>query len=334
MATRKQIIARATEIIKEYPLLGKNAINKQLREELGTGLRSTEILKLKRTLVSPVVAEQALTVSRYQSLRKEGFLPKEATFYAQRPISSLGMKKIRRFRKSEIREARTEGIPETGLAEYITESYEARQLLTDTGDISPEKWNTQVFYEIEKPLRERETVAIPANRYKYYRRSVRANINKPDSLRLATRIPPEQWTERSEQYRILKRAHFAHWECIKIVSTRTKPDKEGKRRLQSLDLNTSEWQRAMAERNNWYRERMQHYRKKKLTYRQAQRAVMGELEDYYKGRRGDSRSDPTPWDFLRSIYKISDRPQMDFAEGARLRQQRFTKKKMPYRVRR
>ena len=332
MATRNQIIKRATEIIKEYPILGKNAINRQLRKELGTGLRSSEILKLKRTLVSPIVQEQALIVSRYQSLRKEGFLPKESDFYSQHPISSLGMKKIRRFRKTEIREAQEAGIPKTGIAEYITESYGARQLLTDTGEISPEKWNTEVFYEIEKPLRERETVAIPAGRYKYYRRSVRSGINKPDSLRLATRIPPEQWAERSEQYNILKRAHFAHWECIKIVSTRTKPDKDGKRRLQSLDLNTSEWQRAMAERNFWYRERMQYYRRKKQTYAQSQRAVMAELEDYYRGRKGDARSDPTPWDFLRMIYRISDRPQMDFAEGARLRQQRFAKKKMPYRV--
>lgn len=156
-----------------------------------------------------------------------------------------------------------------------------------------------------------------------------------DSLqRFYERVPDELMSQRLADYNKLRRAHFSDWEAIKIITTLTKPDKDGKRYLQALDLTTEAWQDTIRERKNWYNKKMSYWLKKGLNRRQARRRVSVELLAYYESRKGDTRKDPTPWSGIREHYKkaVAARPEIDFIDNMRKREKTYRKKKMPYSV--
>lgn len=331
MADRELIISRARQLINEHPDWGKDRINRELRVEFGSGLRRIDLAKLKGSIVQPVMREQATQLLRYQTLRKEGFLPEEAQFYSQWAISQLGMKKVRRFRQSEINQALKHGIPTTKIPDYLKESYTARGFMSK-GTIEPDKWNAEVFNELQKPLKNRQSVAIPADRFQFYLNARQRKYSAGDSLRLVSRISPTEWSQRLKEYDTLRRAYFTHWEALKIVTTKTKADKAGKRELQSLDLNNPVWQAVIADRIEFHRQEIKRYMAKGLTRVQAEKLYNTERNNYYKSRKGDTRDDKTPWDALREGYKIKSRKRTDFLENKQLRDAKYKDKKMPYRV--
>jgi len=332
MATRQQIIQRARELIQAHPTWGKDKINRELKTQYGSGLRRSEVARLKRSIIPPTVQEQTQLVLRYQKLRNEGFLPEEAQYYSRFPISHTGMQKVRRFRKSEIRQARQYGI--SNMDAYIRESYSARGLVTPDGKLKPDDWNKEVYYELEQKPKDRRTVVIPPDRYDFYIKARRGKVRRSDALRLSERIPRSQWDKRIKQYNTLRKAHFSHWEALKIVTTLTKPEEGKKRKLQDLDLTNPAWKEMIADRIAYHKQQIQRLMAKGLNRQQAEKAFITELNNYYKRRSGDTRTDPTPWDWLREYYKFRrDLPQSDFVTNKQLRQDRFTKKKMPFRAR-
>lgn len=98
----------ARRVIRENPSLGKDAINRRLREELGAGLRRQYVGRLKgeELYVKPSRVER-----RYQTLRKEGFLPTEARQLSQIPMSSPAMKDYRAERKAMVKAGEKTGRP-------------------------------------------------------------------------------------------------------------------------------------------------------------------------------------------------------------------------------
>lgn len=101
-------VDRARELIRLHPEWGKNRINKELREEFGTGLRRIYVGRLKgeELYVKPSRVER-----RYQKLTKEGFLPTEARQLSQIPMSSPAMKQYRAERKAMVKAGERTGRP-------------------------------------------------------------------------------------------------------------------------------------------------------------------------------------------------------------------------------
>ena len=154
-----------------------------------------------------------------------------------------------------------------------------------------------------------------------------------DLQRFYERVPDEQMSQRLEDYNKLRRNHFSDWESVKIITTLTREDKDGKRYLQALDLTTDAWQQTMKERTSWHDKKMKFFLRKGLTRRQSNRAIQNELEDFFSTRTGDTRKDPTPWSGIRDIYKEKSSPRVtgpDFIDNLRKREQNYRKKRMPY----
>lgn len=156
-----------------------------------------------------------------------------------------------------------------------------------------------------------------------------------DLQRFYERVPDELMSQRLLDYNTLRRNHFNAFEAIKIITTLTKPDTEGNRYLQALDLTSEGWQQTMKERVNWYNRKIKKYLKKGLNRRQARRMIALELLDFYADRTGDTRKDPTPWSGIREHYKKAATPiktDVDFIDNLRKREATYRKKKMPYSV--
>lgn len=150
--------------------------------------------------------------------------------------------------------------------------------------------------------------------------------------RFYERVPDEQMGQRLEQYDLLRRNHFSGWEAIKIITTLTIADKNGKRYLQALDLTTDAWQQTIKDRIAWYNKKMHLYLKKGLNRRQARYRMGKEVKTFYDTRTGDTRKDKTPWDSVREYYKIksSSKTDIDFIDNLRKRDLIYRKKKMPF----
>ena len=161
---------------------------------------------------------------------------------------------------------------------------------------------------------------------------------KGDSLqRFYERVPDEEMGQRLEQYNKLRRNHFSDWEAIKIITTLTIADKDGKRYLQALDLTTDAWQQTMKDRTTWYNKKIRFYLKKGLSRSTARKKTALEVLAFYEPRTGDTRKDPTPWSGIREYYGkgINTSPVItdkDFIDNLRKREQTYRKKKMPYSV--
>jgi len=272
---------------------------------------------------------------RITRLISEGFLPQEADWYAKLgKISDPGMRRTRRFRITEIRKATQAGI--TDIPSYIRESYAAQGFISEDGSLQLPNWNARVFWEIEKPAHKREPIAIAPSFFNRYSKA-RKRFSSADAYRISSRIPRDEFDQRMRQYQTLKRAHFLDWECIKIITTRAKPDITGKRVLQSLDLTSDGWKQAMAARTNFYEERFNEYKRKRYPSRRAHSLAMADIQKTYVGSTGDTRQDQTVWSFLREIYKIdstSEKTPEEFQRLLALWKQEFARKKMPYRVKR
>ena len=152
--------------------------------------------------------------------------------------------------------------------------------------------------------------------------------------RFYERVSDDQMGQRLIDFNTLRRNHFSEWEAIKIITTLTKEDKDGKRYLQDLDLSNKVWKETIQERVNWYNRKMAFYLKRGLNRRQARRRISKEVETFYVDRTGDTRKDPTPWSGIREHYKkaVTPRTEIDFIDNFRKREQTFRKKKMPYSV--
>ena len=339
--TRQRIINRAKQLIISNPIWGKDKINVQLRREFGVGLRRIEVAKLKKlvTKQSPILSQQQIYLKQRQvTLQREGFLPQEAQYYSHYPISKPGLKSIRRFRASEIRNAIKKGVSRARIISYISDSYETKGYLDKGGKINPQAWYSRAFDEITKPIKERKSVLIEPEAYNDYRKAKQQfKFSIHDSLALSEAISSDKLPERMEQYRILRNAFFSHWEAFSIITAQTPSDKEGKIELQNLDLRNDYWQNAIQERINDARESIRKFMARGMNYPQAKQAYTREVELYYQNTKqtGDGRfqrGKETPWGWLREYYKWKAKPTVDFVEGKGKRQQRMDKKKMPYRV--
>lgn len=123
------------------------------------------------------------------------------------------------------------------------------------------------------------------------------------------RIPDvDESARRWDIYKILRRNHFTDYEATKICTALSKPDREGIRHLQPLDITTEGWQAAIKKQRDEYKDMVKSYVKKGFTRRQANRIVQNQIEMMYSERMGedDSRSVPTAWDSIRDYYKAGN----------------------------
>jgi len=193
-------------------------------------------------------------------------------------------------------------------------------------------WQSEVYEEIEKPARERGTVIIAPKHYSTYKRMKQLHFGSRDAFRMVSRIPPDEFEDRLKDYRQLRRNHFLHWEALKIVSTRALPDKEGKKKLQALDLTNPYWVECIRERENWYQDRLRDYRRKGYSMAKAHDLTMADIEKTYAQSTGDSREDKTPWSFLREVYKVESKTKPEPGEFDRLMAITLRNRKLPYKA--
>ncbi len=331
MVKREQIVNRAKELIAQHPLLGKDAINKRLQAEFGHGLRRIEVAKLKRKTISPIIREQVLTIRRYQSLKHKDFLPEEAEYYSQFPLRHAGMQKLIRQRTKESKDASEHGITQKRFPNYIRNSYLVKGFIDKQGRIDVIARAHKLADELMKPLKKREPLVIPPERYDSFLNVTKQKITPKDAFHLISVIPITRLRERLNQLRTLREYHFSLDEALQIVTAMTVKDKEGKQYLQKLDLTNPYWIQCMDDRVRWFNDMMKHFTvKEKMTAKQAINAIMRELYNYYakdKKRR--------PWDWLSDFSPTKGkgaRKEVDFIDSAKKRQDRIDKKKMPYRA--
>ena len=101
-------VDRARELINSHPEWVKDRINRELREELGAGLRRQYVGRIK---TQELYAKPSRVERRFQTLRKEGFLPTEARLLSQYHISSTAMKQYRAERIAMVRAGERTGRP-------------------------------------------------------------------------------------------------------------------------------------------------------------------------------------------------------------------------------
>ncbi len=282
------------------------------------------------------MAKKDYTEYRKQQLEKKGFLPFEAEFYSRFKLSMPGHKRVIRFREKEIANAMKAGIPKKDIPNYILASYRAKGYLDAKGKPSPDIYNSTLFEELEKPSKQRKSLFIQADRYKLYNRVVKnRKFSVSEARQFAEAIPPEKYAERVQQYRLLRRNYYSHFEALYIVSAQTAPDKNGKTRLQKLDLTQDVWQTAIKERVNWIRSRVRLGTAQGKTKEQVLRAIKKEIQDWY-----DKDKKRTPFDEIEEMYPQSRPPRVDVdvkqtlrnTRAARAKKQR--EEKAPWRTRR
>jgi len=273
--------------------------------------------------LTPEERKQRLETKRIDTLGKEGFLPAEARYYAKFPISSSGMRFIRRYRAKEVKQSRKLGYSPD---RYIVDSYRARGFTTKQGKINPHLRNVAITDQLLEPTKERDwsKVSIPPSQYAVYRKTWESNISPGSSMKMASSIPFTELPSRLAMYRRLRKNHFTDSEAVKIVTAKTKKNK-----LQELDLGNTYWRQAISERNNWYNDMYKRGLQKGMKHHLIVAGIMKEIRNYYKA---DSKR--TPWDWLKWFSPGGrDKPRVDFITGIRSRAQRLSKKKMPYRTR-
>lgn len=261
---------------------------------------------------------------RYRRLRVEGFLPEEAKFYSQRPISELGTRRLRSFRKREIKQALKAGLPKSTIPSYIRQSYIAKSLVTKDKKPDVNEYSRWVIAQLEKPLKQRETLFIQPDRFDIFKEAKGAKFTTDDSLKMATLIPKEQWDKRKEQYRQLIAARFSPYEALYII-TATAINKEGKKILQKLDLTQPAWQTTIEDRQNYFIDKIRGFMQKGMNSRDAIRAFKRELNNWYKNKKH------TPFDGIKEVSPPGPRkPQVDIQEARKNRRAKQKAKGMPF----
>jgi hypothetical protein len=260
-----------------------------------------------------------LRKQRYKALLKDGFLEHESRYYSQFPISTPGMRTVRRYRAKEIKIAKQYDIIGEKFTDLIMDSYKAHNLIDKTGRPMADKWNAKFIDQLDKPRKQRDLMIIPPERYMLYLKMKRSKLSTKDSLKMATNIPASMWAERKQQYDLLRRSHYTSWEAMKIITAK---NKDGS--LQKLNLTGDVWKEALKARIEYYSNMMAVGRKKGLTPQQAMLRVFKEINDYYKR---DSKN--TPFSFLREFYKKAQKKDVDFIESMGRRRDKISKR-MPW----
>ena len=265
---------------------------------------------------------------RYRRLKSEGFLPEEARFYAQLPISEEGIRKLRYFRKREIKKALKAGISKTTIPSYIRQSYIAKGLVTKNKEPDVNEYSRWVIAQLEKPRKQRETVFIQPDRFDIFKEAKEAQFTIADSLKLATLIPKEQWDKRKGQYRQLIATRYSPYEAFYII-TATSTNKEGKKVLQKLDLTQPVWQTAMEERQNYFIQEVRKGIQKGMTTRTAIQSFKQSIQNWYKDKKHN------PFDEIEEVSPSGPRkPQVDIQEARKNRRAKQKAKGMPFLARR
>lgn len=266
---------------------------------------------------------------RRMRLIQQGFLPFEADYYSRFPLKQPGMRRLARFRDKQIRQAREAGITPTEMPTYIQDSYRAKGYVSKQGKPDVEIYNSELFYELEKPSYQRKQLFIIPDRYPIFIKLARAKFNVEDAGRLTDSIPPEELNERMKMYRALRKAHYSSYEAAYIVTAQTPPDKKNKTRLQQLDLKQDAWQTAMKERDNWFQRIVKSFVDRGMTAQQAVRAAMKRIDDWY--RKDKTR---TPFDEIEDISPTGPpKPKIDFKDALKKRREIKQKKdKAPWRT--
>lgn len=251
---------------------------------------------------------------RQEKLTSEGFLPFEAKYYSQFPLSQTGMRQIRYTRRREIFKATKAGIPSKQIPNYILSSYKAKDLLDEYGKPDAEMYNSALFRQLEKPLKQRESIFMQPDRFNIFKEAKEARFTIKDSLNLALLIPKEEWDKRKEQYRQLIAARYAPYEALYII-TATFKDKEGNKILQKLDLEQPAWQTAMQERQNYFIQEVRKGIQKGMSTRNAIRKFKREINDWYAK---DKKR--TPFDEIEDVSPTGPhKPLVDIQEARKNR---------------
>lgn len=262
---------------------------------------------------------------RYRRLKSEGFFPEEVRFYAQFPISRAGTRKLRNFRKQEIKKALKAGIPKSSIPFYIRQSYIAKGFVGKDKKLNINEYTKGVITQLEKPRKQRESVLISPDRFGIFKEAKDAQFATATSLQLATLIPKEQWEERKKQYRQLIAARYSPYEAFYII-TATSTNREGEKILQKLDLEQPVWQTAMQERQNYFIQEVRRGIQKGMTTRDAIRAFKRNLQDWYAPSKGH-----TPFDEIELVSPSGPRkPQVDVQEARRNRRAKQKAKGIPF----
>jgi hypothetical protein len=257
------------------------------------------------------------TQIRYNHLLKDYFLPEEALYYSQFPISISGMRKLRTLRKHDIKLAQWQGI--TDIEQFIRDGYKVRGLTSKQGELQVDKYAQRVNEELMKPHYERESVLIEPERYNEFLSAKQQYGLKPSEAFNFTQIVSSvEWGRRFDQYQYLLYNHYTEWEAMKII---TAVDPSGK--LQPLDLTHPIWQEEILDRQKWFARQMQIGKEMGLTQQQSIAMAKKNIYDYYK-----ADSNRTPFDHLKDLSP-SGKPKanVDFADGFRRRRYRTVKKK-------
>lgn len=180
MATRKEILARAKEIIESYPNAGKGRVNSILRIEFGVGLRNDAILRIKnevaqeRPQLAYALYERGGVPRRYQEVynawKSAGFLPFEAreltlghgerymNFNALAVYNSEPARAAREFRIKLINDQLRAGWTKKQIRDNIIDFYRKSQKVDPWGHIRAEyKPRKRIdFVDYREQVRRRE----------------------------------------------------------------------------------------------------------------------------------------------------------------------------------
>jgi len=272
------------------------------------------------------MAKRDIRQYRQQKLETEGFLPFEAEYYSQFPLTHLGVRKIRRFRKTEIKRASRSGISD--IPAYISASYRAKGFVNEKGRPQANLYSSAITSQLEKPYKDRQSVLIQPDRYNIFQQAVSERFPLKQALQLAESIPASEWNKRKQQYNQLIRSRYSPSEAIYIISAQTPPDKNGNRRLQTLDLEQDAWQKAMEERLAFFKQQVSLGIKKGMTQQKAISAAMREIDNWYKKDK-----DRKPFDEIEDISPSGPpKPEVDFADALKKRRAKQIKEKMPWRA--
>jgi hypothetical protein len=276
-----------------------------------------------------------MTKKNYKELRKKnlirlGFLEFEAEYYSQFPIDSYGMRKVIRFRQRELTNARKHGMARNIIPNYIRASYQAKGYTDKDGTPRADLYNQILFEELQKPVKERKTLFIEAERfdlYRHLRQDVKFTVQ--DARQVAEAIDPQDFDARMGMYKTLRKAYYSHDEALYIISAQTPPDKKGNTRLQDLDLTSDVWKRAMKERVAWVKQQVAIGKQRGLSIQQALKRVKKEIEEWYRKDKGR-----TPFDEIEDISpRGKPKPTVDFkAAVTKRRILKQKKEKMPWKV--
>ena len=97
-----------------------------------------------------------LKEQRIKRLLKDGFLPAEARLYASSPISTQGMKSLRRLRSKYYKDSLKAGISKGQFKNIVHNQYSSSGLVDNKGHIKPVDMHDLNFNRLLKPSQERE----------------------------------------------------------------------------------------------------------------------------------------------------------------------------------